>query len=82
MRRLAIRIWLFESKDAYALLRKEAQRTGALIDVKEGEENASLVLAFNNPSVTDEKFSKLLSHTDHTSREFIKLKSGIKAINS
>lgn len=71
-----------ESKDAYALLRKEAQRTGALIDVKEGEENASLVLAFNNPSVTDEKFSKLLSHTDHTSREFIKLKSGIKAINS
>lgn len=71
-----------ECLDAFVLLRKEAQRTRKAIDVKENEEGSSLVLAFNDSTVTDEKFSKLLSHTDRSSREFIKLKNGIKSINS
>lgn len=71
-----------ECQDAFVLLRKEAHRTGKTIDVRENEENVSLEQAFNDPSVTDEKFLKLLSCTDRSSRDFIKLRNGIKTINS
>ena len=67
-----------ESLDAFVLLRKEMQRAGKTLEVKEDEEGTSLVQAFNDPSMTDKKFSKLLSRTDRTSREFIKLMNGIK----
>ncbi len=67
-----------ESLNAFVLLRKEMQRIGKTLEVKEDEEGASLVQALNDPSMTDEKFSKLLSRTDRTSTEFIKLKNGIK----
>lgn len=70
-----------ESMDALVLCRREAQRIRKSIGVEESEENTALVLAFNDVSISDEKFSKLLSRTDRTSREFIKLMNGIKTLN-
>ena len=41
------------------------------------EENANLVLAFNDVSVSDDDFSKLLAKIDVSSKEYSKLKRRI-----
>ncbi|MBR4238492.1 MAG: AAA family ATPase [Prevotella sp.] len=66
-----------ECLDAYRFLRKEAIKCGKSLEVAEDEENANLVLAFNNVSVSDDDFSKLLAKIDVSSKEYSKLKRRI-----
>lgn len=65
-----------ECIEAYCFLRKDAIENNKQIEVIE-EENASLVLAFNDTTVSDDDFRKILSEADISSKEFSKLKRRI-----
>jgi len=65
-----------ECIEAYCFLRKDAIKNNKQIEVIE-EENASLVLAFNDTTVSDDDFRKILAEADISSKEFSKLKRRI-----
>lgn len=65
-----------ECIEAYCFLRKDAIENNKQIEVIE-EENASLVLAFNDTTVSDDDFRKILAEADISSKEFSKLKRRI-----
>ena len=66
-----------ECIDAYCILRKEVINNGKLLEVSEDEENASLVLAFNDVSVSDDNFRKLLVKAENSGKEYSKLRKRI-----
>lgn len=66
-----------ECLDAYCLLRKDVIRNSKTIGVSESEENASLILAFNDTCVSDNDFKKMLAKADTSSKEYLKLKRRI-----
>ena len=66
-----------ECLDAYCLLRKDVIRNSKTIGVSESEENARLVLAFNDTNVSDDDFRKMLAKADISSKEYLKLKRRI-----
>ena len=55
---------------AYVMLRKEAVLEGLSLDVLEGEDENALVSAFNNETVSDDDFKKMLYEADKTSVTF------------
>ena len=66
-----------ECIDAYCLLRKDALKNNNSLKVSEEEENASLILSFNNASVSNEDFGKLLINAEIPCKEFSKLRRRI-----
>ena len=69
-----------ECIDAYCLLRKDAIRNGKSIEVSEDEENASLMLSFNDSNVSDDDFRKTLMKADLSGKECLKLRRRISKI--
>jgi tetratricopeptide (TPR) repeat protein len=69
-----------ECIDAYCLLRKDAIRNGKSIEVSEDEENASLMLSFNDSNVSDDDFRKTLMKADLSGKECLKLRRRINKI--
>ena len=55
---------------AYTMLRKDALAAKISIKIEDGEENA-LITAFNNSSITEKDFKKMLSKAKTDSAEFI-----------
>ena len=66
-----------ECIDAYCLLRKDAIKNGKAIVVSEDEENASLMLSFNDSTVSDDDFRKILIKADLSGKECSKLRRRI-----
>ena len=66
-----------ECIDAYCLLRKDALKNGKTLDVSEDEENVSLVLAFNDTTISDDDFRKLLFKAENSGKEYSKLRRRI-----
>ena len=69
-----------ECIDAYYLLRKDAINNGKTLDVAEDEENVSLVLSFNDTSVSNEDFKDMLASADVSGKEFSKLKRRVSKL--
>ena len=69
-----------ECIDAYSLLRKEAIKDGKILDVSEDEENADLVISFNDASVSNDDFRKQLTKASVCGKEFSKLRRRISKI--
>ena len=69
-----------ECIDAYCLLRKEAIKDGKTLDVSEDEENAGLVISFNDVSVSNDDFRKQLTKAGVYGKEFSKLRRRISKI--
>ena len=55
---------------AYVMMRTDARKSGLTIAVNEEEGDNSLVSAFNDESVSDSDFEKLLADADKTSVNF------------
>jgi hypothetical protein len=55
---------------AYVMLRKDALLEGLSLEVLEGEDENALVSAFNNETVSDDDFKKMLYEADKTSVTF------------
>lgn len=66
-----------ECIDAYCLLRKEAIKNGKTLDMSEGEDNAGLVISFNDSTISDDDFRKMLAKVDISGKENSKLKRRI-----
>ena len=66
-----------ECIDAYCLLRKESIRNGKTLDMSEDEENTSMILVFNDTTISDEDFRKLLAEEDSGGKDFSKLRRRI-----
>ena len=66
-----------ECIDAYCLLRKESIRNGKTLDMSEDEENTSMILVFNDTTISDEDFKKLLAEEDSGGKDFSKLRRRI-----
>lgn len=65
-----------ECLSAYIILRAEARKNGKALEANEdsdNDENERLVLAFNDGTLTDEDFQKLLSETPKSSKAFGRL---------
>lgn len=65
-----------ECLSAYIILRVEARKNGKALDTNEdseNDENERLVLAFNDGTLSDEDFLKLLSTTPKSSKAFSRL---------
>jgi hypothetical protein len=69
-----------ECIDAYCFLRKDAIRNGKTIVVSEDEENASLMLSFNDSTVSDDDFRRILMKADLSGKECLKLRRRINKI--
>ena len=68
-----------EYLDAFCLLRKDAIKNGKTLDVSE-EENAQLVISFNDVSVSNTDFRKLLAKADFSGKDYSKLRRKISRI--
>ena len=55
---------------AYVMLRKDALLEGLALEVLEGEDENALVSAFNNETVSDDDFKKMLYEADKTNVTF------------
>jgi hypothetical protein len=66
-----------ECIDAYCLLREESIRNGKFLEVSEDEENTSMILVFNDITISDEDFRKLFAKADSSGKEFSKLRRRI-----
>jgi len=65
-----------ECLSAYIILRAEARKNGKALEANEdsdNDENERLVLAFNDGTLSDEDFQKLLSETPKSSKAFGRL---------
>lgn len=65
-----------ECLKAYVMLRTEALKNGKALEANEdsdNDENERLVLAFNDGTLSDEDFQKLLSETPKSSKAFGRL---------
>lgn len=65
-----------ECLSAYVILRAEALKNGKALETdedSENDENERLVMAFNDSTLTDEEFLKLLSDTPRGSKAFSRL---------
>ena len=69
-----------ECLDAFCLLRKDAIKNGKTLDVSEEEENAQLVISFNDVSVSNTDFRKLLAKADFSGKDYSKLRRKISRI--
>ena len=66
-----------ECIDAYCLLRKEALKNGKSLETAEDEDNASLILSFNDSSISDSDFRKLLAKAEVDGKDYSKLRRRI-----
>ena len=66
---------------AFVLLRKNIFKENLCIEIAEDEENANLVVAFNNHNINDADFLKLLEESDLKSKEFQKLQKKAYKLN-
>jgi hypothetical protein len=66
-----------ECIDAYCLLREGSIRNGKFLEVSEDEENTSMILVFNDITISDEDFRKLFAKADSSGKEFSKLRRRI-----
>jgi tetratricopeptide (TPR) repeat protein len=66
-----------ECIDAYCLLRKEAIKNGKSLETAEDEDNASLILSFNDSSISDSEFRKLLAKAEVAGKDYSKLRRRI-----
>ena len=55
---------------AYVMIRTDARKSGLTIEVNEEEEENTLISAFNDESVSDNDFEKMLADVDKTSVNF------------
>ena len=55
---------------AYVMIRTDARKSGLTIEVNEEEEENTLISAFNDESVSDNDFEKMLADVDKTSVAF------------
>ena len=69
-----------ECIEAYCLLRKDAVKNSMTLEISEDEENASLVLSFNDTSVSYDNFRKLISKAQVSSKECSKLRRRISKL--
>ena len=58
-------------------MRKEAIKNGKTLDMSEGEDNAGLVISFNDSTISDDDFRKMLAKVDISGKENSKLKRRI-----
>ena len=66
-----------ECIDAYCLLRKEAIKNGKSLETAEDEDNASLILSFNDSSISDSDFRKFLANAEVAGKDYSKLRRRI-----
>ncbi len=70
-----------ECLDAYCLLRKDVvNKYSKTLEVSEDEEDTGLVVSFNDPSVTETKFRKMLTKVNPSNKGYIKLRRRISRI--
>lgn len=67
---------------AYTMLRNGSLKENKFIEVEDEEENASLILAFNNSGIDSETFEAMLLDSNKTSKEFQKLKRRVAKITA
>ena len=66
-----------ECIDAYCFLRKEAIKNGKSLETAEDEDNASLILSFNDSSISDSDFRKLLAKAEVAGKDYSKIRRRI-----
>ena len=69
-----------ECISAYLMLRDEMLDDGITLEEREDEQNAELITAFNDETVSDAEFKQKLVEADKSSRAFIKLKRRIHKV--
>ncbi len=69
-----------ECLEAYYLLRKDMIKNNQTLEVQEDEDNSSFILAFNDTTVSEAKFRKILSINNIMDKDYSKLRRRISNI--